>query len=193
MTQAVGMRIMARSMLRPRLAAVLLAFFGGSIALPTQAQSLMGNTGLIVTPTAEMHGDGMLSLGAGWLHEEASSYEAGNAIAPYYLALTFLPFLEIGVRFSPLAGTNDALGDRTPFVRVQVLRDSGRFAPAVAVGPRRPRAAAGVRAALRVDGGRQPRRHRGGLSPPLRPTIEERFGVRSGVAPIPAGGATEAW
>lgn len=99
------------------------------------AQSLTGMTGLITIPTAEMQPDGSVLVGAGRVHREAVTVpDADHHVAPFYAAITFLPMVELGFRFSPQIGVDrDALGDRTLMARVQVLPERGRW-PAVALG-----------------------------------------------------------
>lgn len=104
-------------------------------AMPVSAQSLTGMTGLITIPTAVMQPDGTVLVGAGRIHREAVTVpDAAHHVAPFYTAITFLPMLELGFRFSPQVGVDrDALGDRTLMARAQVLPERGPW-PAVAVG-----------------------------------------------------------
>jgi len=102
--------------------------------LQSKAQSLSGTSGLITIPTAEMPPDGTVRVGAGYIPEKYSTYQDSRPYLPYYASVVFLPFLEVGFRFS--RATDDgqkALGDRMLFGRLQFIKE-GRRRPALAVG-----------------------------------------------------------
>lgn len=102
--------------------------------LPLHAQHSMGMTGLLNIPTADMHPDGTLMAGAGFLPEEmtpeAWDYDTGN----YFLSMTFMPFFEVGYRCTlsklPSGKWNQ---DRSVSLRLRLLRE-GRYWPSVVAG-----------------------------------------------------------
>lgn len=100
----------------------------------SRAQSLTGTSGLITIPTAEMPSDGTVSVGGGYIPEKYSTYQDGRAYVPYYASVVFLPFLEVGFRFSRSTGGGpQALGDRMLLGRLQFITEGRRW-PALAVG-----------------------------------------------------------
>ncbi len=104
--------------------------------LPAAAQSLTGTSGLVLIPTAEMPADGTLAFGGGFVHKRYSRYKGGtHHYVPYYTSITYLPFLELGFRFSRLVDSPErqALGDRMVSVRLR-LSSEGEKRPAVVVG-----------------------------------------------------------
>lgn len=105
------------------------------LAQPASAQSVTGTNGLVMTPTARMHPDGTLVLGGGFVDKRYSGYFAGAYhYSPFYLSVTYLPFLEVGLRLSRAhSGQPEALGDRMLVVRARVLKE-GDWWPSVAVG-----------------------------------------------------------
>lgn len=83
-----------------------------------------------------MSPDGTLTLGAGFVPAAYSDYQdPGLAYTPAYAALTLLPSIEVGFRFSRAvdSGTAEALGDRMVLVRARILPE-GAYLPAIAVG-----------------------------------------------------------
>lgn len=113
-----------------------MAVLGILSTLPVAAQSLSGTTGLILIPTAELPPDGTVAIGGGIVDRKYSAYKGGtHDYIPYYASITYLPFLEMGFRFSRLVNSegNQALGDRMVSVRLQVLKEGPRR-PAVVLG-----------------------------------------------------------
>lgn len=81
-----------------------------------------------------MPSDGTISTGVGFIDSKYSTYQEGRAYVPYYASVVFLPFLEVGFRFSRATGTGQkALGDRMLLGRLQLLRESPKR-PALAIG-----------------------------------------------------------
>ena len=111
-------------------AAALLAIAGSAAA-----QSVTGTHGLATIPTARMLPDGSLVAGTGFVHRRLTDYKEGEYhYAPLYVSITYLPFVEIGFRFSrSLDSGQEALGDRMLLVRLRVLEERG-LVPAIAVG-----------------------------------------------------------
>ena len=103
---------------------------------PICSQSLTGTEGLLTIPTARMHEDGTLVLGAGYIDRTYSTYQNGRSdYTPLYASVTFLPSVELGFRFSRALGPagTQALGDRMFLARVRLLEEGASF-PAIAVG-----------------------------------------------------------
>ncbi len=122
-----------------RLPAALLAaalLLGAGMA---RAQSITGASGLIFTPVAGAPPDGTVALGGGYVGGKHSWYGGTPSDTPvsyytYYGSITFLPFAELGFRFSRAnSGVPEALGDRMFLMRFTLLRE-GRRRPALAVG-----------------------------------------------------------
>lgn len=98
------------------------------------AQAVSGHTSLILIPTAEMPGDGVVRLGGGFVNGRHSTLEGRNDFTPYGVSIGFLPFLELGFRFNRQLGVErEALGDRLLLVRIQAVSERGRR-PAVTFG-----------------------------------------------------------
>lgn len=108
-------------------------------APPAFAQSVTGTNGLVMIPTARMHPDGTLVAGGGFVDGRYSGYVGRTAnerldYSPFYASVTYLPFLEVGLRFSRAhSGTPVGLGDRMLLVRARVLKERG-WMPDLAVG-----------------------------------------------------------
>lgn len=100
--------------------------------------SLGGYTGLIMTPTAYLHEDGTLLLGAGYTPSTYAVIDPDQAgELSYYANLTFLPFLEIVLGatlpddFIGIRG----IGDRKGIIRVQVLKEGeNNWRPSILIG-----------------------------------------------------------
>lgn len=113
---------------------ILVALFLG---LQAGAQCLSGTSGLITIPTARMQGDGELSFGASFFGKKYQDYSNRQYdVASAYASITFLPFLEIGLRVNRMLdfpkGRNYTV-DRGPMVRLRVLKE-GKYTPAVVLG-----------------------------------------------------------
>lgn len=99
------------------------------------AQSLTGTTGLLSIPVAHLPSDGTVSVSAGFVNKKYSDYVGGTLhYVPYGGSVVFLPFLELGFRFSrAISEQPQALGDRSVSARVQLLKEGPRR-PALLVG-----------------------------------------------------------
>lgn len=98
------------------------------------AQEVTAHSSLILAPTAEMPGDGVVRLSGGFINGEHSTLRGTNDVTPYGASIGFLPFLELGFRFNRrLDSERQALGDRLLLVRVQALSET-EMRPAVAIG-----------------------------------------------------------
>lgn len=121
----------------PRFLLILLTalLFGAAAPHAAVGQSLTGVQGLVTVPTARLSPDGTLTTGANMLNRGSLEYHAGrhHASSPY-VALTYLPFLEVGMRLTRAdSPSEEAFGDRTVFVRTRVVRETDRR-PALLVG-----------------------------------------------------------
>lgn len=125
--------------LRPFFAGLLFVLlFGGLLSCADSfAQELTGTTSLILIPVADMPHDGTIVLGGGFVNKAYTDYGEGALhFTPYFASMTFLPFLEVSMRFSrhwDNPGEPEALGDRMLSIRARLLTEK-RNIPAVAVG-----------------------------------------------------------
>ncbi|MEM9921764.1 MAG: YjbH domain-containing protein [Bacteroidota bacterium] len=119
-----------------------LFFSLGANQLLAQDLSLLGNTGLMVIPTADLQSDRTLSFGYTYVHSEEVRYNfskwpftEGSAARVVYANLAFLPFMEATVRLTrPYAGKEElGLGDRSIFLRFRLLKER-KYLPAIAIG-----------------------------------------------------------
>ncbi|MBN1559150.1 YjbH domain-containing protein [candidate division KSB1 bacterium] len=102
-----------------------------------QAQSLSGMPGLVHVPTADFMRDGAFYVGGSYLPRQTLGYSNfdrdGLAL---FSSLTFMPFIEVDLRFTKQLGRSAAQGhtvDRSPSVRFKLLREK-RARPAVVFG-----------------------------------------------------------
>lgn len=112
----------------------LLTFF---VTISVQAQTLEGTSGLFFIPTAEIQRDGTVTAGITYLNKELLSFGnfKYNAYTPF-IALTFLPFVELSMKLTWLIDyplENQGIGDRTFNLRVRLIEE-GNATPAVLVG-----------------------------------------------------------
>lgn len=100
-------------------------------AAPCLAQMLSGTSSLITIPVADLPDDGMVTFGMGFVDETHSHY---GRFTPISASITFLPFLEVGLRLSrKLDAELVGLGDRMVSLRLQVLTEHRRR-PALLIG-----------------------------------------------------------
>lgn len=102
-----------------------------------RAQSLMGTTGWLNIPTADMQEDGTFFLGGSYLNGNyIKTYGGGdyNALT-YYLNITFLPFMEVSFGNTHLLNYNEgnATVDRRFSFRLRAIRER-KFVPAIVIG-----------------------------------------------------------
>lgn len=102
-------------------------------------RALLGNTGLVFTPTANIANDRQFSVGFGYIPERFSQlnnndFKTGDKI--WFVNMGFLPFLEISVRLSKPSGSGSihGIGDRSIFLKVPILRERNDWRPALAIG-----------------------------------------------------------
>lgn len=119
---------------KPRLV-VLLLLAGLIPALPGKAQ-IVGTSSLVTIPVADMPPDGAITFGGGFVDRRYSAYLSGRVdYTPLSVSVGFLPFLEVGFRFSRPLNLDDRerLGDRMVSARFRILTE-GRRRPAIVVG-----------------------------------------------------------
>jgi hypothetical protein len=94
---------------------------------------MMGTTGLVTIPTARMQQDGTLSFGVSYYDKKYQEFFEGTKdIGMAYVNVTLLPFLELVMRLNrPIP--SDYLADRTPMVRLRMLKER-KYLPAVVIG-----------------------------------------------------------
>lgn len=101
-----------------------------------KSQSITGLTGLVSIPTAEINGDGVLTLGVSYYDKDyLNLYRQNYDGLAVYAGFSFLPFIEVGMRFTRLLNFNEdqALGDRMPSVRIKLINE-GKVLPSVLFG-----------------------------------------------------------
>jgi hypothetical protein len=97
-------------------------------------QTITGLTGLYTIPTGETLSDGQLIVGINYLSDgNEKGYSKNLEALSYYLTFGYLPFLEVGLRFTNRTKTADALGDRMFSARIKFLNES-EYLPSVVLG-----------------------------------------------------------
>lgn len=111
---------------------ILLSFITTSVG-----QTLLGTTGYLNIPSADMQEDGTFYLGASYLNKGyLDSYREGDHNAfTYYFDLTFLPFLEINFGSTRLLNSpgETTTVDRRFSARFRPLRER-KYIPAIVIG-----------------------------------------------------------
>lgn len=106
-------------------------------ATPATAQSLTGMSGLVTIPTATMARDAEMTAGVNVIAPRHHRYYEGGADETgivRYVAVGFLPFVEVGLRLTHVTGGHpQGIGDRMVSVRVRLITE-GDVHPALAVG-----------------------------------------------------------
>ncbi|HEY9114035.1 MAG TPA: YjbH domain-containing protein, partial [Bacteroidales bacterium] len=101
------------------------------------SQALLGTTGWLNIPTAEMQEDGTFFAGGSFINKNyiANYGDAKYNLATYYFNLTFLPFLEVNfgnMRLLDNIDNNNTVDRRFTF-RFRPLRER-KYIPAVVIG-----------------------------------------------------------
>ncbi len=105
----------------------------------SKAQSLPGTTGYFNIPSAEIYPDRTLFAGTNLLNKEYKKWGNPDYHAmDFFVTTTFVPFIELSVRFSRMIDLPEKLyestvGDRMASIRVRPLKE-GRYHPAIVVG-----------------------------------------------------------
>ncbi|MGL5786342.1 MAG: YjbH domain-containing protein [Bacteroidales bacterium] len=117
--------------IRDILFALILLFFNHSLC----AQTVFGNQGLLTIPTADMNAGGSFMGGgnylpAGIIDVPKWNYDSWN----YYVSATFLPFWDVGFRFTGLRVKSGKFNqDRSVYTKIRPLNE-GRWYPSLAIG-----------------------------------------------------------
>ena len=120
--------------LYPTLVISLMLFFSGSL----KAQYSMGVSGLLNTPSADMHTDGAFTGGGNYLPHEMLPDIFYHNTGNYFVNVTFLPFVEMTYRctFFNAYYATDKKGlqqDRSVSIKLQVLKER-TYIPSIAFG-----------------------------------------------------------
>jgi len=95
--------------------------------------TVLGYSGLIVTPTADILADGQLSVNIGRIPKlYADNYKPYDRTS-YVVAMGFMPFMEATMGFIRPDNFKGGVGDRSVSVRFRLLNEKNRL-PALAVG-----------------------------------------------------------
>ncbi|MBN1894328.1 YjbH domain-containing protein [bacterium] len=118
---------------------LVLSLFTGLCRQAGIAQSLMGTTGLVMIPTAELAGDGEVFFGVNGGNRQYNVLHPGKFHHySYFATLGYLPFLEVSLRltrdyhFSWSFG-DEGLGDRMASVRLKLMGET-RYRPSIVLG-----------------------------------------------------------
>ena len=110
------------------------------ISLPTRSQSITGTQGQFFIPTAEMHSDRTLVLGAGYIPKGYfQRYNRSvNPGMPTFVTVSLLPFVEIMFRYTHelnmrVNPETRYYPDRMFAGRIRLLKES-KYIPAIVVG-----------------------------------------------------------
>lgn len=103
----------------------------------TSAQALTGTTGYYNIPSGEIHKDRTMFAGSNLLSKEYKKWGSPDHDAMnFFVTTSFLPFVEISIRFSRVMGLDDyssTVGDRMASARLQVLNER-KYRPSVVIG-----------------------------------------------------------
>ncbi len=114
---------------------LIFIFFGQN----SMSQSLTGTTGLVRVPTAFLQKDKTVIIGTSFFNKQLLNYSnyQYDAITGY-ATLTFLPFLEVGIRYTRQInrgpnGYNSYFADRMPSFKLRLLKEK-KNRPALSIG-----------------------------------------------------------
>lgn len=106
------------------------------------AQTMLGMTGLLSVPSADMQKDKTVIFGTGFLNKEFTPPMFNYNTLNYYLNITILPFLEVGYSCTLFKATNEFIPekkgrfvnqDRALSFRIRPVKE-GKYIPAFVVG-----------------------------------------------------------
>lgn len=104
------------------------------MASPAYSQYSVGSVGLLNTPSAEMNDGGVVMLGANYLPVAMTPSSWDYNTANYFASITFLPFLEVGLRFTLLElDTGQWNQDRSISLKLRLLKERS-WLPSLVVG-----------------------------------------------------------
>lgn len=108
-------------------------------SLPVLCQSLTGTTGYFNIPSAEIYQDKTMFVGSNLLNKDYKKWGNPDYHAmDFFVTTTFLPFVELSVRFTrmidlPHEEYSSTNGDRMASARFRLLKE-GRYKPAIVFG-----------------------------------------------------------
>lgn len=116
---------------------LLLLFLNISVFVDVHAQSLMGMSGLLNTPTAENVEGGRSMAGINYLPKESlpayftNQYNSAN----YYINISMFSFLEVSYRMTMLKGKSGKMNeqDRSYSIKLRPISE-GKYRPGLAIG-----------------------------------------------------------
>jgi hypothetical protein len=117
---------------------IFIIFFSLGLFKQPFAQSLTGTTGYYNIPSADFFPDKTVYFGFNRANKKYQDYADGEYnLNIYYANITFLKFLEVGLRYTRLEGFDppdrQAAGDRMVTIRVQPVSE-GKYYPSVVLG-----------------------------------------------------------
>lgn len=124
-----------KDMRRILLGACCLLCFG----TPAYSQYSLGTSGLLVTPSADMHPDGTFTVGGNYIPLSMLPPNFKQSTGNYFVNLTFLPFMEMTYRCTlekQNRGVNEKgywSQDRSVSLRLRLLKEK-KWIPGVVVG-----------------------------------------------------------
>ncbi len=100
--------------------------------------TLLGGTGLSITPTAYHCGNRQIGMGVSWIPPSHSFLEFSRSRMVsdriFFVNLGYLPFLEVTMRLTqPLHKDHFGIGDRSVFVKLRLLEEQEQR-PALSIG-----------------------------------------------------------
>lgn len=130
------MYFLVKKITRKRIINYLIVFFFAAVWGTTKAQTVIGTTGMMNVPTADMRAAGTFDGGASFIQKELL-YEKPYNTYLYYIGFTPFPWLEITMRETLLQtnmGSKKGFDqqDRSTSVRLRPLKE-GKFWPAIVV------------------------------------------------------------
>jgi len=100
--------------------------------------TLLGQSGLIIVPSARMYGDGVLRVSAGFIpHPYYPVDKDWKDNYANFVSFNYLPFLEISLGVITPKAEQYGIGDRTVGIRLCVKRES-RYWPQILLGAQDP-------------------------------------------------------
>ena len=112
---------------------VLLVLWRSGVVSAQTPSSVMGYSGLVVTPTARILEDGQLSANVSRIPKLYADNYKPYVRTCYVAAMGFMPFMEATMGFIRPDNFQGGVGDRTVSVRLRLLREQRR-APAITIG-----------------------------------------------------------
>ena len=110
-----------------------LVLWGMCLSFSQTPNSVLGYSGLVITPTAEIMEDGQLAASISRIPKlYADNYKPYDRTC-FVVAMGFMPFMEATMGFIRPDNFQGGVGDRTVSVRLRLLKEKGGM-PAIALG-----------------------------------------------------------